>query len=174
MRNLGSDNRSPAAGAKFRRLHVEPFHGVARRHDAIPILAVPQSKRVPELMDGFFRKAFNQQFGTARLGQPVVRNHRAVSFQLRLAKDERQHRDKQIDGRDAQHTVLRRRIAEPLQERGGIVLIAIGIECEMRIQPFIFDVARNFESAREIASQAAEQIPVGRIGSDPNNVDRSG
>ncbi|MGA2599920.1 MAG: hypothetical protein ABSH09_23360 [Bryobacteraceae bacterium] len=67
--------------------------------------------------------------------------------------------------------MLRRRIAEPLQQRRGIVLIAIRIEREMRIDPFAFDVARNFESAGEIASQAAEQIPVRRLVADSDNVD---
>jgi len=95
------DDRLPAPRAKIRGLHVEPFHRMARRHDAIPIVAMPQSKRVPQFVGRFFPQTLHQQFGPARLGQPVVRNHRAVSVQLRLAKDERQHRDKQIDGGDA-------------------------------------------------------------------------
>jgi len=77
-------------------------------------VAMPQSKRVPQFVRRFFRQTLHQQLGTARLGETIVRNYRAVSFQLRLAKDERQHRDKQIDGGDAQHAMLRRRIAEPL------------------------------------------------------------
>jgi len=135
---------------------------------------VSQSKRVSEFVGRLFRQALDQQFGPARLGKAVVRNHRAVPFKLRLAKDKRQHRDKQIDGRDAQHTMLGRRIAEPLQERRGVVLIAFRIEGEMRVDPFVFDVARNFESAREIASQAAEQIPVGRLRADPDDVNGRG
>ncbi len=67
--------------------------------------------------------------------------------------------------------MLRRRIAEPLQQGRGIVLIAIRIEREMWIDPFAFDVARNFESAGEIASQAAEQIPVRRFMADSDDVD---
>jgi len=50
-------------------------------------------------------------------------------------------------------------------------LIAIRIEREMRIDPFAFDVARNFESAGEIASQSAEQIPVRRFMADSDDVD---
>lgn len=74
---------------------------MARRHDAVPIVAVPQSERVSEFVGRFFRQTLHQQLGPAGLGETIVRNHRAVSFQLRLAKDKRQHRDKQIDGGDA-------------------------------------------------------------------------
>src|ERR1051325_5370699 len=104
-----------------------------RRHDALVVVAMRQAEAVSQLVYGRLGDARRSEALVARqavelLRHPKVRHDRAASAELRLAEDEGEDRDVEVERRDGDQqlaAVLDAR--ELLEDRRGVVLPALGV-----------------------------------------------
>ena len=141
-------------------------------HNAVPVGAMAQAESVPELMIGFLREAFAQKLGALRLCEAMVRHNGAVTAELRFSEHKGQDRDEKVNRADPEHARggLRLQTREALENGGGVILSAPGIERKHRIEPFLFDVAGDLECAGNVRREITEQIIIGRFRSYADDV----
>jgi hypothetical protein len=83
---------------------------------------------------------------------------------LCLAENERENRDIQVNGRDAQQApgFYRKEAVHSLKDLRGVILPAFPVQCELRIKPDRKDLARDskrfFDDRLQIAQQSLIRI----------------
>ena len=107
------------------------------------------------------------------LAQARVGDNRAIAFKLRLAEDERQNGDEEIERRDGDDAARSIGVGgHALQNCGRVVLAAAGIEGKAHIQPAGIKIAGGSEGMRERRGQAGEQREIRRLEADTDNLNR--
>jgi hypothetical protein len=125
---------------------------------------------VSQFMNRFLNQALAEEFTVGRkaiefLAQSVSGKHGAWAAHLRLAEDESKNRDVQIDGCDPQHSpgVRLKKGLHALQDFRRVVLLALSVECELRIKTglknFAWDAKNLFDGWTQILQQFAIYIP---------------
>ena len=121
----------PATPAELRALHVQPLHGVAGRHHAAPVRAMPQSERVSQFVSGLFHQPLAQQlFPRAacrripRAAAPWRPPRSCRPTAPRRTRRSAPERTGRTPSRPARAHPGRRIALQPLQDGRGVVLAA--------------------------------------------------
>jgi hypothetical protein len=126
-----------------------------------------------QLVNRLLRQAVGEEVRAIGLGQTIVRDHGAFALQLRLTENEGKDRDEQVERTYPQNSP--RAIAVPdqaLQNSGRIILAAPRVERKVRVDPLVLDVTVDLERAGEGRRQITQDIEVGRLRPDADDMDR--
>src|ERR1035441_2376597 len=130
------------------------------RHRAGVVVAVREIEGVSDLVYRFLDEPLHQDAGVMRqaielLLQPVERDDCARAAHLRLAENKSQNGNVEVRAGHAEHaprTIGGIRLHD-LQELGGMMLSAFGMEGELWIEPLVQNPAGNAEGISERGSQ---------------------
>ena len=120
-----------------------------------------------QLVDRLLEQPFALEVGPAWLGKSMIRNNRARSGELRLAKNERQDGNEKIQRADAEdaHAGIGRAgpFSQATQQLRGVILVAARFKRETRVDPIGFRVAVKSLRPLEPCRQRHQPFAVGRL-----------
>src|SRR6266545_3591496 len=156
----------PAPLAELPFLEIDLLDIGRGPHDALRLPAVDEAEGVPQLVDGFLFRPFDEPLfvgrGPVELGcQPVERDDRRAPRELGLAEHIGEDRNEEIDAGHSQNSgkPRARTSLELGQEEGRVVLPAGRVERALGIEPGAADLDVETEGRGETALQVTQEVP---------------